>query len=85
MPTEQPPADSGLTEIERLTAILDSDNGEPKAPEPDQEAEQADEVVEEEAPAEDGTEEASEEESPTEEEPEEEQAEPAPRRRRRAQ
>jgi hypothetical protein len=72
MPTEQPPADSGLTEIERLTAILDSDNGEPKAPEPDQEAEQADEVVEEEAPAEDGTEEASEEESPTEEEPEEE-------------
>lgn len=72
MPTEQPPADSGLTEIERLTAILDSDEGEPEAPKPDQEAEEADnEVVEEEAPAEDGTEEVQEE-DPTEDQPEEE-------------
>ena len=47
MPAEQPPVDSGPSEIERLTALLDSDEGQPSEPEPDQEADEADNVVDE--------------------------------------
>jgi hypothetical protein len=76
MPAEQPPVDSGLSEIERLTALLDSDDGQPSEPEPDQEADEADNVEDQEVTAEDGAEEV--EDDPTEELEEEAEEEDKP-------
>lgn len=76
MPAEQPPVDSGPSEIERLTALLDSDEGQPSEPEPDQEADEADNVEDQEVTAEDGAEEV--EDDPTEELEEEAEEEDKP-------